>query len=154
MLRQYHHLPILPSVHYTDSRLCIRHCEVPQSFALRFLLHLRRGEELLLLILELHELVELDVNLLMVHERPVGRKVVGRHVHDDRGQRIARPTRGGHHARATAQESRNEKQQHGGTQRADDMSFADIHRYHLVVSEPSCSGSAFFSLTTRQPSST
>ena len=120
----------------------------------RFLLHLRRGEELLLLILELHELVELDVDLLVVHERPVGRKVVGRHVHDDRGQRIARPTRGGHHARATAQESRNEKQQHGGTQRADDMSFADIHRYHLLVSEPSCSGSAFFSLTTRQPSST
>ena len=117
----------------------------------RLLLHLGRGEELLLLVLELHELVEFDVDLLVVHGGPVDREVVGRHVQNDRRQGVAGTARGGHHARATAQERRGEEQQDCGAQQAQDISFTGLHRYLLLAFSGSLGAS--LSLTTRQPPS-
>ena len=95
---------------------------------LRFPAHGRGGEELFLLVLELHELVELDVNLTMPDERTVGGEVVGRHVDDDGGQRIAGPARGDHHAGAPAEESRREEKHHDGAQNGQRMRESGLHR--------------------------
>ena len=119
-----------------------------------FLLHLRRGEELLLLVLDLDELVELDVDLSVVHRRPVRGEVVRDHVHDHGRQRVDRTARGGHHARAAAQKGRREEQRDDAAQQVQGMSSAGIHRRAVFcVSCSSRSGSSA-SFTMRQPSST
>ena len=83
----------------------------------RLLLHLRRGEELLLLVLDLYELVELDVDLPVVGRRTVRREVVRKHRHDHRRKRIARPPRRRHHARTPTQKGRRKKQKNGHAQK-------------------------------------
>ena len=83
----------------------------------RLLLHLRRGEELLLLVLDLHELVELDVDLPVVHRRDVRREVVRKHRHDHRRQRVPRTPRRRHRARTAAQKGRGKEQKHDRSQK-------------------------------------
>ena len=117
----------------------------------RLFLHRRRGEELLLLILELHELVELDVDLPVADRRPAGREVVGRHVHDDGGQRVAGTSRGGHHARTAAHKGRSEEQRHRKAQHVKHMSRSVHRRRDCVWGFVSGARDAS---TKRQPSST
>ena len=83
----------------------------------RLLLHLRRGEELLLLVLDLHELVELDVDLPVVLRRDVRREVVRKHRHDHRRQRVPRTPRRRHHARTAAQKGRGKEQKYDRSQK-------------------------------------
>ena len=93
------------------------------------LLHLRRGEELLLLVLELDVFVEFNIDLLSVRNRRItGREVVGRHGHDHRRERVDRSARGGHHRGATAQKSRSEEQQHAAAQKMESHASLAVHR--------------------------
>ena len=117
----------------------------------RLFLHRRRGEELLLLVLELHELIELDVDLPVADRRPAGREVVGRHVHDDGGQRVAGTSRGGHHARTAAHKGRSEEQRHRKAQHVKHMSRSVHRRRDCVWGFVSGARDAS---TKRQPSST
>ena len=103
-----------------------------------FLLHLRRGEELLLLILDLDELVELDIDLAILE---IGREVVGRHQRDDGGQRILRAARGRHDRGAAPQKRRTEEdcERRAPQQRDEAPSFVLIacsHRRIFRLSTP------------------
>ena len=95
---------------------------------LRFPAHGRGGEELFLLVLELHELVELDVDLRAVGH--VRGEVVGRHGHDHRGQRILGASGGAHHAGAPDQEGREEEQRDGAAEQSGEVVFTHgMRRY-------------------------
>lgn len=125
----------------------------------RLFLHLGRGEELLLLVLDLHKLVELDVDLVVTHRGAVRREVVGRHGHDHRGQRVARAARRSHHVGTAAQEGRGEEQCHGRAQQVERMVSAGFHRRRgLCVAAAGAVADRFSgardSFTMRQPLST
>lgn len=108
----------------------------------RLLLHLRRGEELLLLVLDLDELVEADVDFHPLGDGGyVARVVVGRHGEDDRRERILGAARGGHPRGAAAQQRRAEEQQDAQPKGAQGMSGHGVHRC-LVLRVVPFSGSA------------
>ena len=115
----------------------------------RLLLHLRRGEELLLLVLDLHELVELDVDLPVVRRRTVRREIVRDHRHDHRRQRVPRPSRGGHRARATAPEGRQEQYRNRQPKRVHLMS--KIRPFHCFPFCVTPSSGAWAGFTIVQP---